>query len=128
MTAAAAGQDVHADPRPAQSPVGDAVAMARFFKVLSDPTRLAILRLLYQRPHSVGELVEALGVPQSRVSNHLACLRWCRFVEMEKVSRRVVYAVADERLESVLGEAAKMLSQDQCDHLVSCARIGPAWI
>jgi ArsR family transcriptional regulator, cadmium/lead-responsive transcriptional repressor len=127
MTAAAATDEPRAEPQPAQSPIGDVVAMARFFKVLSDPTRLAILRLLFQRPHSVGELVESLGVPQSRVSNHLACLRWCRFVDMHKVSRRVVYRVADERLRAVLDEG-DTVSRDQCDHLTSCTRIGPEWI
>jgi len=32
----------------------------------------------------VAELVAALGAPRSRVSNHLACLRWCRLVEAEQ--------------------------------------------
>jgi ArsR family transcriptional regulator, cadmium/lead-responsive transcriptional repressor len=111
----------------AGSPVEAAVATARFFKVMSDPTRLAILRLLLERERSVGELVEILKVPQSRVSNHLACLRWCRFVDVARQSRKGIYRVADERLRAVLAEA-ETVSQDQCDHLVSCRRIGPAWI
>jgi ArsR family transcriptional regulator, cadmium/lead-responsive transcriptional repressor len=110
-----------------ESPVDAAVATARFFKVMSDPTRLAILRLLLERERSVGELVEILKVPQSRVSNHLACLRWCRFVDVARQSRKGIYRVADERLRAVLAEAEKV-SQDQCDHLISCKRIGPAWI
>lgn len=110
-----------------RSPVLDAVAAARFFKVLSDPTRLAILRLLLQGERSVGELVELLQVPQSRVSNHLACLRWCQFVEVARRSRRGIYRVADERLRAVLAEADRV-SADQCDHLISCERIGPDWI
>ena len=111
----------------AESPVADAVATARFFKVLSDPTRLAILRLLLERERSVSELVEILEVPQSRVSNHLACLRWCRFVEVARQSRRGIYRVADERLLAVLIEGDRV-SLDLCDHLTSCTRIGPAWV
>jgi DNA-binding transcriptional ArsR family regulator len=112
---------------PAGSPVDAAIAAARFFKVLSDPTRLAILQLLLDRERSVGELVTELGVPQSRVSNHLACLRWCNFVVVDRQSRRLIYRVADERLRAVLAEAA-VVSSEQCDHLVSCTRIGPDWI
>ena len=51
-----------------------AVAQARWFRLLADPTRLAILKHLLARPHSVTELVETTGLPQSRISNHLACL------------------------------------------------------
>jgi ArsR family transcriptional regulator, cadmium/lead-responsive transcriptional repressor len=123
-TKARAGQNTESA---TDSPVTAAVAMARFFKVLSDPTRLAILRLLLERERSVGELVESLGVPQSRVSNHLACLRWCHFVEVDRQSRRGIYRVADERLRAVLVEA-EVVSVEQCDHLVSCTRIGPDWI
>jgi ArsR family transcriptional regulator, cadmium/lead-responsive transcriptional repressor len=111
----------------ADNPIESAVATARFFKVLSDPTRLAILRLLLEREHSVGELVERLGVSQSRVSNHLACLRWCHFVEVDRASRRGIYRLSDERLRAVLAEADQ-LSDEQCDHLASCTRIGPAWV
>ncbi|MEV6810775.1 metalloregulator ArsR/SmtB family transcription factor [Micromonospora sp. NPDC051296] len=110
-----------------QSPVETAVADARFFRVLSDPTRLAILRLLLDGERSVSELVSILNVPQSRVSNHLACLRWCRFVEVDRVSRRGVYRIADPRLRDVLA-VAQIVAGDQCDHLSSCSRIGPDWI
>lgn len=44
-------------------------------KLLSDPTRLRILALLEREELAVGELVRALGLAQSRVSNHLRSLR-----------------------------------------------------
>jgi ArsR family transcriptional regulator len=111
----------------AESAVTSEVALARFFKVLSDPTRLAILRLLLKRERSVSELVEILQVPQSRVSNHLACLRWCQFVHVEGRSRRAIYRIADRRLVAVLSRA-EVVAKDQCEHLASCTRIGPDWI
>jgi DNA-binding transcriptional ArsR family regulator len=110
-----------------RSPIDSAVAAARFFKVLSDPTRLAILRLLAERERNVAELTELLGVSQSRVSNHLACLRWCHFVEVTRQSRRAIYRIADERLLALLGDAA-VLGEEHARHLESCARIGPAWV
>lgn len=109
------------------SPVDAMAVSSRFFSVLADPTRLAILRLLLHREHSVGELVAILGVPQSRVSNHLACLRWCEFVTVERRARHAIYRIADPRLAGVIS-AADAMSGDMCTHLSTCSRIGPAWI
>ena len=44
-------------------------------KLLGDGTRLRILALLEREELSVGELAKALGMSQSRVSNHLKLLR-----------------------------------------------------
>ena len=44
-------------------------------RVLAEPLRLRILALLEREELSVGELSRALGVSQSRVSNHLRVLR-----------------------------------------------------
>jgi DNA-binding transcriptional ArsR family regulator len=102
-------------------------ALSRYFRVLGDPTRLRVVEALLERERTVSELVELLGAPQSRVSNHLACLRWCRFVESERRGRSVVYRVADERVARII-ELATSLAEPNCDHLASCRRIGPDWI
>lgn len=112
---------------PACSTTQSGQALARFFRVLGDPTRLAILELLLDGPRSVSELVEALGVSQSRVSNHLACLRWCRFVEAERRGRQVIYRVADPRVHTVVGNAAALAAEHE-EHLATCGRIGPDWV
>lgn len=102
-------------------------ALARYFRVLGDPTRLRIIETLLDSERSVTELVDELGAPQGRVSNHLACLRWCNFVEAERTGRQVVYRISDKRLQ-VLLQAAKKLAEPNCEHLASCRRIGPDWI
>jgi DNA-binding transcriptional ArsR family regulator len=102
-------------------------ANARFFRVLGDPTRLAILSLLLKEPHSVSEIARNLQVPQGRVSNHLACLRWCCFVTTERRGRSIIYSVADGRLEELLALVGT-LTADTADHLASCHRIGPDWV
>ena len=101
-------------------------ARARWFRVLADPTRLAILEHLLTGPHSVTELVSKTGLPQSRISNHLACLRWCRFVHADRQGRRVVYTIADTRLHQVLALADELVG-DNAEHLATCHRIGPDW-
>ncbi|MCI0635971.1 MAG: metalloregulator ArsR/SmtB family transcription factor [Actinobacteria bacterium] len=102
-------------------------ALSRYFRVLGDPTRLRIMEALLERERTVSELIDLLAAPQSRVSNHLACLRWCRLVEAERGGRTVVYRVADERVSRIL-ELAASLAEPNCDHLASCKRIGPDWI
>lgn len=103
------------------------LASARFFRVLGDPTRLKILELLLVGPHTVSELVKATGAPQARVSNHLACLRWCRFVEAERKGRSAIYSIVDRRI-ATLFEASHEVISENYEHLVSCKRIGPDWI
>ncbi len=102
-------------------------ALARYFRVLGDPTRLRILEALLERERSVSELVYLVGAPQSRISNHLACLKWCRVAEAERRGRNVVYRIADPRVAGLLARA-RDLARDHCDHLASCRRIGPDWI
>jgi DNA-binding transcriptional ArsR family regulator len=111
----------------APDPPAAPVAHARWFRVLADPTRLAILQHLLTGPHSVTELVERTGLPRSRVSNHLACLRWCRFAHAEQQGRRVVYTIADPRLGQLL-DLAGDLAAGNAEHLATCHRIGPDWM
>src|SRR5438874_5542533 len=84
--------------------------VAKYFRGLGDPIRLRILQLLAAEGElTVGELVQRLGVSQPNVSNHLACLRWCGFVEAQREGRRVVNRVADERVAQMLDLARALL-------------------
>jgi DNA-binding transcriptional ArsR family regulator len=103
------------------------LAAARLFRVLGDPTRLAILEVLLKGPRNVSELVEATGAPQSRLSNHLACLRWCRMVEDERKGRQVIYRLADRRVKRLLALGREMATE-HAGYLASCRRIGPDWV
>lgn len=102
-------------------------AQARFFRALGDPTRLAIIQLLLERPHTVGELAEKLGLSQSRVSTHLACLRWCLFVHAERQGRRVVYSISDTRMARLLAVASSLVGHNE-EYLASRRRTGPDWV
>lgn len=96
--------------------------VAKYFRALSDPTRVRILELVADGERSVGEIVEALGQAQPNVSNHLACLRWCGFVESRREHRTVYYRVADERIEQLL-ELGRALLADNEEHVAACRRI-----
>jgi len=97
--------------------------VAKYFKVLSDSTRVRILELLEERGElSVSELVEALGESQPKVSNHLACLRWCGFVHTRREHPSVLYHVADERVMAVLALGRALLG-DNAEHVAACGRV-----
>jgi ArsR family transcriptional regulator, cadmium/lead-responsive transcriptional repressor len=103
------------------------IAQARFFRVLGDRTRLAILSHLLTGPHTVSELISKTGLSQSRLSNHLACLRWCKIVEAERQGRNMIYSVTDPRLHALFAFTDDLVA-DKAEHLASCGRIGPDWV
>ncbi len=96
--------------------------LAKYFRGFGDPTRLRILELLRKEERSVGELVAALRQPQPKVSNHLACLRWCGFVAARREGRTVFNRIADARVEAML-ELAQSLLADNAEHVAACCRI-----
>jgi ArsR family transcriptional regulator, cadmium/lead-responsive transcriptional repressor len=97
--------------------------VAKYFRGLGDPLRVRILDLLRAEGElSVGELVRRLGEPQPKVSNHLACLRWCGFVATRREHRTVLNRVADPRVIEML-DLAQALLADNAEHVAACCRI-----
>lgn len=103
----------------------EADLIAKYFRVLGDRTRLRTLEFVAERERSVGELVTLLGEPQSKVSNHLACLRWCGFVAARREHRTVHYRLADERVRAVV-ELGRALLRDNAEHIAACGRVDGA--
>ena len=94
--------------------------LARLFNGFANSTRLSILLLLAQRGEmKVGELVDELGAPQPRVSDHLRCLAWCGYVQARREGRNAYYAVADDRVMQILKLGEELL-QDNLEHVEAC--------
>ncbi|GAC1457900.1 MAG: metalloregulator ArsR/SmtB family transcription factor [Ktedonobacterales bacterium] len=109
-----------------QTDASGAELYARFFRALGDPTRVRLLRLLLDAPAGecgVGELIEALGVPQSRVSTHLGCLRWCGLVQARRDGKQVYYRVADPRVRELLALSGTVI-RDHAAGVASCGMVG----
>jgi ArsR family transcriptional regulator len=99
---------------------------ARFYRVLGDPTRLRLLSLLMDAPTgecSVSELVTALEAPQSRISTHLGCLRWCGLVQTRREGKHVYYRVADPRIRDLLALGDALL-REHAAGIANCDVIG----
>lgn len=92
---------------------------AKLFRGFADPARLAILEALRDGPHAVGELVDATGLSQPNVSNHLACLKDCGLVTGERNGRQVIYALSDPRVEKLLAATEDLLA-DVAQGLPGC--------
>ncbi|NOR50980.1 MAG: metalloregulator ArsR/SmtB family transcription factor [Gammaproteobacteria bacterium] len=70
---------------------------AQLFKALSDTTRLRALLLLSSNEElCVCELTYALGLPQPKVSHHLAALRKANLVTDRKVGLWIYYRLNSE--------------------------------
>ena len=72
-------------------------------RLLADPTRSRMLHLLHRGELAVGELQEILGLPQSRISTHLALLRKGGLVVDRRDGKKSFYAVARDLPDSVGG-------------------------
>jgi DNA-binding transcriptional ArsR family regulator len=97
--------------------------VAKYFRGLGDSTRVRILELLHEHGElPVGDLVQRLAQSQPKVSNHLACLRWCGFVETRREHPSVYYRIADARVAQLLS-VGRALLEDNAEHVAACRRI-----
>ena len=116
-------------PAIADAVVSDMAALspaACLFRGLGDPARLAILGHLALREHRVRDLTAHLGLAQSTVSAHLACLRGCGLVESRAEGRASVFSLtADTELVALLAAAERLLAATG-DAVVLCPTYGEA--
>lgn len=96
--------------------------VARFFRALSDPTRLTVLEFILAGERTAAECVEHAGITQPRVSIHLACLTDCGYVIARRDGRRLLYSVGDPRVAELI-VLARALAADNGAALDCCPRI-----
>ena len=78
-------------------------AMSVLAQALADETRLRLLHLLLSGETTVTELGAHLGLPQPRISTHLAILRDAGLVSVESSGRQRTYRVDADRVQAALG-------------------------
>lgn len=96
---------------------------AALFRSLADPTRLAIVRRLAEGEARVVDLVGELGLAQSTVSKHLACLRDCGLVDSRPVRRASVFTLIQPALVDLL-RAAEVVLDATGDAVALCPEYG----
>ena len=101
-------------------------AAACMFRSLGDPTRLAILRHLAAGEHKVVDLTAHLGLAQSTVSAHLACLRDCGLVSSRPEGRASMWSLEHAgALMELLASAERLLAATG-DAVALCPTFGEA--
>ncbi|WP_327428521.1 ArsR/SmtB family transcription factor [Streptomyces sp. NBC_01236] len=97
---------------------------ARFFRALSDPTRLKLLEFILRGERTSADCVEHAGISQPRVSVHLSCLVDCGYVTARRDGKKLRYSVGDPRVTDLV-MLARSLAADNATALDCCARIPP---
>ena len=87
------------------TPVAGFGMAAELLRALASPHRLAIVRELDGQARCVHELVEALGVSQPIVSQHLRVLRASHLVRAERRGREIAYSLIDEHVAHIAHDA-----------------------
>ena len=85
-----------------------AAEATRLLTALANESRLAILCQLVEGERSVGELVEAVGLTQSALSQHLAKLRAAGIVATRRDAQTIYYRLASKAAGSVMTTLAEI--------------------
>lgn len=94
------------EPRPAPVDAGDALpAAGELLRALAAPVRIAVVLRLRESPCCVHELVEALGVTQPLISQHLRILKAAGVVAGDRHGKEVVYHLVDDHLAHIVLDA-----------------------
>jgi DNA-binding transcriptional ArsR family regulator len=96
--------------------------VAKFFRALSDPTRLKLLEFILRGERTSAECVGHAGISQPRVSVHLSCLVDCGYVTARRDGKKLRYSVGDPRVAGLL-VLARSLAADNATALTCCTRI-----
>ncbi len=99
-------------------------ALTCLFRGLADPTRLAILAELAAGERTVVELTQHVGLAQSTVSKHLACLRGCGLVDSRPVGRSSVSRLRRPELVGAVLAAARELAEATGGAVAACPTYG----
>jgi predicted transcriptional regulator len=75
--------------------------LLEFFKALADANRLKMIGYLAERPRSVGELAELLGLSVSTTSHHLSYLAYVELVSARAEGHYYIYSLHTEKLRTM---------------------------
>ena len=83
---------------------------AEFFKTLGHPARIRVLEVLRDGERAVSELIPAVGIESSHLSQQLGIMRRANLVQARKVGASVVYSVGNPVLFELLDLAKQILT------------------
>ncbi len=75
---------------------------AQIIKAISNEKRLQVLYLIADNEMNVGEIMKAVNLSQSALSQHLAVLRSYDIVKTRRNAQIIYYTLKDERMKKIL--------------------------
>ena len=87
-------------------------AAGELLRALAAPVRIAVVLQLRSSPRCVHELVDALGVTQPLISQHLRVLKAAGVVRGERRGREGVYRLVDDHLAHIVVDAVEHAVED----------------
>ena len=77
---------------------------------VSDPNRIYLLYKLAEKPQSVSDLMQSLGLTQPSVSRHLKVLRERNLVSTQREGQSIIYSLRDRRVIEALDLLRAMMT------------------
>ena len=99
------------------------VPLAEYFKVFSEPNRLAVLEALHDGPLNVTAVVDKTGLSQALVSKHLKLLTIAGVIERRPEGALVFYEVLDQGVFQLVAQAEQLLLASRRQQLDALAAL-----
>ena len=111
--------------------------LIKAFKALSDETRLRILNLLLERECCVCEVMQVLGISESRASRNLSALYDAGFLKLRREGLWALYSIDKENMTEEYIKMVEALKKslegnktalEDIKKLQRAERMGPDWV
>jgi ArsR family transcriptional regulator len=93
--------------------------LIKAMKALSDETRLRIMNILLERECCVCEVMEVLGISQTRASRNLGLLQDAGFLKMRKIGQWALYSMDEPAMKESLSDLVKAVREALRDNKVA---------
>ena len=91
----------------------DLFALADFYKIFGDSTRIKILYVLYETELCVCDIASLLGMQISAISHQLRILKQARLVKFRRAGKTVYYSLADDHIHAILAQGMEHISEEK---------------
>ena len=88
-------------------------ALADFYKIFGDSTRIKILYVLYETELCVCDIAALLGMQISAISHQLRILKQARLVKFRRAGKTVYYSLADDHSHAILAQGMEHISDEK---------------
>ena len=86
-------------------------ALADFYKVFGDATRVKILCVLLESEMCVCDLAELLNMTQSAISHQLRVLKQMKLVKNRREGKTVYYSLADGHIQTIISQGMEHIAE-----------------